>query len=69
MLRSHDDVSIVAECGDGDSALEAIDELQPDLVFLDIRMSDVRSVIERGDDRFLLGSVDAPSRPTRLQIL
>lgn len=38
MLHGHDDVSIVAECGDGDTALEAIETLQPNLVFLDIRM-------------------------------
>ena len=38
MLRGHDDVKVVAECGDGDMALAAIDELQPNLVFLDIRM-------------------------------
>lgn len=38
MLRGHTDVKIVAECGDGDTALVAINELQPDLVFLDIRM-------------------------------
>jgi len=38
MLHGHDDVSIVAECGDGDAALEAIEALQPNLVFLDIRM-------------------------------
>jgi len=38
MLRDHDDVKVVAECEEGDSALAAIDQLQPDLVFLDIRM-------------------------------
>ena len=29
---------VVAECEDGASALEAIDEHQPDVAFLDIRM-------------------------------
>ena len=38
MLRDHDDVKVVAECGEGDTALAAIDQLQPNLVFLDIRM-------------------------------
>jgi len=38
MLREHDDVRVVAECGEGDTALAAIDQLQPNLVFLDIRM-------------------------------
>ena len=38
MLREHDDMRVVAECGDGDTALAAIDQLQPNLVFLDIRM-------------------------------
>ena len=38
MLREHDDVRVVAECGDGDTALAAIDQLQPNLVLLDIRM-------------------------------
>ena len=38
MLREHDDVSVIAECGDGDAALAAIDAMKPDLVFLDIRM-------------------------------
>ena len=38
MLREHDDVRVVAECGDGDTALAAIDQFQPNLVFLDIRM-------------------------------
>jgi two-component system, LytTR family, response regulator len=38
MLRDHDDVKVVAECEEGDTALAAIDQLQPDLVFLDIRM-------------------------------
>jgi DNA-binding LytR/AlgR family response regulator len=32
------ELSIVAECADGGSALEAIAELQPDVAFLDIRM-------------------------------
>ena len=39
LLRSAwPELSIVAECADGGSALEAISELQPDVAFLDIRM-------------------------------
>lgn len=37
-LRQHADVQIVGECADGPSAVRAIRELAPDLVFLDIRM-------------------------------
>jgi len=32
------DIEILGECGDGAAALRAIDELQPDLVFLDVQM-------------------------------
>lgn len=38
MLRSHVDVTIVAECGDGEKALAAIKRLHPEVVFLDIQM-------------------------------
>lgn len=44
MLRGHDDLSIVAECGEGDTTLAAIDELRPDLVFLDIRMPGLNGI-------------------------
>jgi two-component system LytT family response regulator len=37
-LRSEPDVEIVGECATGRSAIEAIKELAPDLVFLDIHM-------------------------------
>jgi two-component system LytT family response regulator len=37
-LRMHDDIDIVGECGDGREALERIELLEPDLVFLDIEM-------------------------------
>ncbi|HEX2835230.1 MAG TPA: LytTR family DNA-binding domain-containing protein [Thermoanaerobaculia bacterium] len=40
-LRGADDVEVVGECGDGASAIEAIAELAPDLVFLDIQMPEV----------------------------
>ena len=38
MLRAHDDVDIVGDCGDGQEALDRIETLEPDLVFLDIQM-------------------------------
>lgn len=37
-LAAHPDVEVVAECANGFEAVEAIGELRPDLVFLDIRM-------------------------------
>lgn len=35
---SHPDISIVAECGDGFEGLKAIQEHEPDLIFLDVQM-------------------------------
>jgi two-component system LytT family response regulator len=40
-LESHTDVQIVGQCGDGAAALEAIAQLEPDLVFLDVQMPGV----------------------------
>lgn len=37
-LRDEQEVEIVAECEDGEHAVQAITSLQPDLVFLDIKM-------------------------------
>jgi two-component system LytT family response regulator len=37
-LREHGDVQIVAECGNGREAIEAVTREQPDLMFLDIQM-------------------------------
>ena len=37
-LAAHPDVAIVGECGNAFEALQAIDALRPDLLFLDIRM-------------------------------
>ncbi|MEN8376467.1 MAG: LytTR family DNA-binding domain-containing protein [Gemmatimonadota bacterium] len=37
-LEDHPEVRIVAECGDGERAVEAIRQLDPDLVFLDVQM-------------------------------
>ena len=38
LLSEHPDVSVIAEAEDGIVAIERIEELQPDLVFLDIQM-------------------------------
>jgi two-component system, LytTR family, response regulator len=38
LLREHEDVTVLGECGDGLSALRAIRERSPDLVFLDVQM-------------------------------
>jgi two-component system LytT family response regulator len=38
LLGRHADVQIVAECRDGSEAREAIENLEPDVAFLDIRM-------------------------------
>jgi two-component system LytT family response regulator len=40
-LRSEPDLEIVGEYGDGAAAIDAITELAPDLVFLDIQMPEV----------------------------
>ena len=37
-LREENDVTVVASCADGEEAVQAIRELAPDLVFLDVRM-------------------------------
>ncbi len=38
LLRSHRDIEIIGECGDGESAIAASSDRHPDLLFLDIRM-------------------------------
>jgi len=40
-LRKFKDIEVVGECGDGDSALEMILTLAPDLVFLDVQMPEI----------------------------
>ena len=37
-LGDHSEVEVVAECNSGKQAVKTINELQPDLVFLDIQM-------------------------------
>ncbi len=38
LLEGEKNIEIVAECGDGFEGLKAVQELQPDLIFLDIQM-------------------------------
>jgi two-component system LytT family response regulator len=41
MLSTESDMAVVAECADGLSALMAINDLSPDLVFLDVQMPEM----------------------------
>ena len=37
-LQHHPDINIITECGDGFEGVKAIQQHQPDLIFLDIQM-------------------------------
>ena len=41
LLEGEPDLEIVAECGDGKSAISLIKREKPDLVFLDIQMPEI----------------------------
>jgi len=41
LLSIHNDIEIVAECEDGISAIEKIEALKPDLIFMDIQMPEM----------------------------
>jgi two-component system, LytTR family, response regulator len=41
LLGTDEQIDLVAECGDGQSAIETIRRLQPDIVFLDVQMPDI----------------------------
>jgi two-component system LytT family response regulator len=41
LLRSESGVSVIGQCGDGESAIDAIRRTQPDLVFLDVQMPEM----------------------------
>jgi two-component system, LytTR family, response regulator len=55
-LAKKTDVEVVAECGDGESAVRTIDSLRPDLVFLDVQMPEM-------DGFQVLGSIGANEMP------
>lgn len=38
LLKNFPEIEILAECANADEALEAINNLQPDLIFLDVQM-------------------------------
>jgi two-component system LytT family response regulator len=38
LLKPHPEVEVVAECGDGPSAVQSIQRLSPDVIFLDVEM-------------------------------
>ena len=41
LLATEPDIEVVAECGDGAAAVERIEALEPDLLFLDIQMPEM----------------------------
>jgi len=40
-LRNDPTIDVISECGDGQSAIDAIRSLRPDLIFLDVQMPEV----------------------------
>ena len=44
MLGGEQDMNVIGECADGPSAVSAINELKPDLVFLDIQMPEMNGL-------------------------
>jgi two-component system, LytTR family, response regulator len=41
LLKNESDISVVGQCGDGEAAVESIQRLRPDLVFLDVQMPEM----------------------------
>ncbi len=41
LLKRERDISIIGQCGDGESAVETIRQARPDLVFLDVQMPEM----------------------------
>ncbi len=56
LLKAHDDVEIVAECGDGATAVQVIEAESPDLVLLDVQMPEL-------DGFEVLRTLDVPKLP------
>src|SRR3954468_18327486 len=38
LLKKHEDINIIAEAGNGKEGLDLIEQLKPDLIFLDVEM-------------------------------
>ena len=53
LLTAHPEIQVLQECADGNEAVEAIDKLTPDLVFLDVQMPELDgfSVLEALSDK------------------
>lgn len=77
LLAGAPDIEVVAECGDLESALAAVDDHQPDLLLTDIRMppdhadEGVRAAVQLRGSRpdvgvLLLSQYDEPSYATRV---
>jgi two-component system LytT family response regulator len=56
LLKAHDDVEVVAECGDGATAVQVIEKESPDLVLLDVQMPEL-------DGFEVLRTLDVPKLP------
>lgn len=56
LLKAHDDVEVVAECGDGATAVQVIEAESPDLVLLDVQMPEL-------DGFEVLRTLDVPELP------
>jgi len=41
LLKIERDINVIGQCGDGESAVDAIRRAQPDLVFLDVQMPEM----------------------------
>ena len=41
LLKRDREISVIGDCADGDSAVQAIRQMQPDLVFLDVQMPEM----------------------------
>jgi two-component system LytT family response regulator len=57
LLRAQPTIELIGECSDGEQALAEIQELKPDLVFLDVQMPEL-------DGFAVLEALPAASRPT-----
>ena len=57
LLKAHADIELIAECGDGAAAVQAIESATPDLVLLDVQMPEL-------DGFEVLRALDVPALPT-----